>query len=254
MKNIRNQILFVIFAMLLWQLLYELKIFNELIFPSVPSIFNSLISAFTHDGLINMILYSLRLVFKGLFTGILLSLAFSGLSITFKPILSIYNMIISIFDLIPGIALIPLAILWFGVGETTIIFIVIHSVLWPMSRSILDGFNTIPTIYIETGMNLGLSKVSMLIDIYIPASFNSMLSGIRIGWARAWRALIGAEMIFGTTSSGAGIGWFIFMKRNFIDISGVIAALLVIMFIGVIIEYGISIIEKYTVKKWGMLR
>ena len=123
-------------------------------------------------------------------------------------------MVVSLCDLIPGVALLPLAILWMGIGEGTIILIVVHSIIWPMSRSIMDGFRAVPQIYIESGENMGLGKLGLVTGIYIPASFSYILSGIRTGWARAWRGLISAEMIFGTTSSGAGIGWFIFMKRT----------------------------------------
>ena len=124
-----------------------------------------------------------------------------------------------------------------------------------MSRSIIDGFQSVPKIYIESGLNLGLSKFELIKDIYLPASFSSVLSGMKIGWARAWRGLISAEMIFGTTSAGAGIGWFIFMKRTNVDIAGVFAALIVIILIGVIVEYGFfHVIEKNTIKKWGIRR
>ena len=164
-------------------------------------------------------------------------------------------MIVSVLDLIPGVALVPLAILWFGVGEVTIIVIVVHSVIWPMSRNILDGFSAIPKLYIETGRNIGLKGFGLAFKICIPASCAYIFSGIRVGWARAWRAVISTEMIFGTTSAGAGIGLFIYMKRTNLDIAGVFASLIVIMLIGLIIEYGIfSIIEKHTIRKWGMVR
>ena len=162
-------------------------------------------------------------------------------------------MLVSMCDLIPGVALLPLAILWMGIGEETIIFIVIHSILWPMSRSIMDGFASVPKLHIEVGRNIGLNRFTMLTGIYIPAAFGNILSGIKVGWARAWRGLISAEMIFGTTSSGTGIGWFIFMKRTNVDIAGVFAALLVIIIIGIIVEYGVfRLIEKHTIKKWGL--
>ena len=89
----------------------------------------------------------------------------------------------------------------------------------------------------------------------MPVSYTHLDVYKRQGWARAWRGLISAEMIFGTTSSGAGIGWFIFMKRTNVDIAGVFAALLVIIVIGIVVEYGVfHTIEKITLKKWGMSR
>lgn len=239
----------------IWQLCYQAEIFPRLMFPSLGSIFTSLWKGFASDKLLGMVWYSLWLIIRGLFIGIVLAFVLSSLSILSKPIGYIYEMLVSLFDLIPGVALIPLAILWFGIGEAPIIFIVIHSILWPMSRSIIDGFKTVPKIYLESGKNIGLSGWQTVWHIYFPASFASLLSGIKIGWARAWRGLISAEMIFGTTSKGAGIGWFIFMKRVNIDIAGVFAALLVIVFIGVLVEYFVfGNIEKNTIRKWGVVR
>lgn len=232
-----------------------MELFPKLMFPSIADIFHALLKGFSKDGLGSMTLYSMSLIVRGLAIGIVLAFVFSGLSIISRTVYSIYNMLVSMCDLIPGVALIPLAILWMGIGEGTIILIVVHSILWPMSRSIMDGFHAVPRIYIESGQNMGLNRVSLVTGIYIPAAFSYILSGIKTGWARAWRGLISAEMIFGTTSAGAGIGWFIFMKRTNVDIAGVFAALLVIIAIGIVVEYGIfSMIERITLKKWGVSR
>ncbi len=254
-KNLRNQIVFIIIIFVVWQMAYSLEVFPKLMFPSVIDIAKSIVNGFLSEDLGNMTLYSLKLIIKGLVIGIILAFVFSGLSVLSKTIYSIYNMIVSMCDLIPGVALIPLAILWMGIGEQTIILIVVHSIIWPMSRSIMDGFNSVPRIYREVGQNIGLRGASMVTGIYVPAAFSSILSGIRVGWARAWRGLISAEMIFGTTSSGAGIGWFIFMKRTNVDIAGVFAALVVIIMIGIAVEYVLfNLIERKTVRKWGVSR
>lgn len=203
MKNLRNQIVFIVAVLVVWQVVYQMGSFPELMFPSLGKIFQSLIKGFSRDGLGAMTLYSLSLIAKGLLIGIVLAFILSGLSIVSKTFYSIYHMVVSLCDLIPGVALLPLAILWMGIGEGTIILIVVHSIIWPMSRSIMDGFRAVPQIYIESGENMGLGKLGLVTGIYIPASFSYILSGIRTGWARAWRGLISAEMIFGTTSSGA---------------------------------------------------
>ena len=253
MKKFRVQILFIACILILWQVLYQLEVFPKLMFPSVIDIGRAFINGFRNDDLLHMVSYSMTLIAKGLGIGIILAFLFSSLSIISKTFSSIYNMIVSMCDLIPGVALIPIAILWFGVGENTIIAIVVHSVIWPLSRNIIDGFQSTPQIYIEAGKNLELSKTQLVLEIYFPASLDRILSGLRVGWARAWRGLISAEMIFGATSSGAGIGWYIFLKRNTLDIPGVYSALIVIILIGFVVEYLIfNVIEKKTIIKWGM--
>lgn len=254
-KSLRNQIIFLAVIVIAWQIAYSMELFPKLMFPSILDIGKSLVDGFASEDLGTMTMYSMGLIVKGLLIGIVLAFLFSGLSIMSKTVYSIYNMVVSMCDLIPGVALIPLAILWLGIGEQTIILIVVHSIIWPMSRSIMDGFTSVPRIYTEVGQNMGLKGISMVTGIYIPAAFSRILSGIKVGWARAWRGLISAEMIFGTTSSGAGIGWFIFMKRTNVDIAGVFAALVVIIIIGIIIEYIVfNFIEQKTIKKWGLTK
>ena len=144
MKNLRNQIVFIIAVLVVWQVVYQMGSFPELMFPSLGKIFQSLIKGFSRDGLGAMTLYSLSLIAKGLLIGIVLAFILSGLSIVSKTFYSIYHMVVSLCDLIPGVALLPLAILWMGIGEGTIILIVVHSIIWPMSRSIMDGFRAVP--------------------------------------------------------------------------------------------------------------
>ncbi|MBS5653110.1 MAG: ABC transporter permease subunit [Eubacterium sp.] len=201
-----------------------------------------------------MVLHSLSLIVKGLIIGIILALLFSSLSVVSETFYTIYNMIVSMCDLIPGIALIPIAILWLGVGDAAIIFMVIHAVVWPMSRSIIDGFNAVPQLYLEVGRNIGLSPVKLVFGVFLPAALPRIFSGIKVGWARAWRGLISAEMIFG--GGGAlGIGYYIQDRRTNTDIAGVFATIIVIVIIGIIVEYGLfRTIENKTFKKWGVTR
>lgn len=203
MKNLRNQIVFIVAVLVVWQVVYQMGSFPELMFPSLGKIFQSLIKGFSRDGLGAMTLYSLSLIAKGLLIGIVLAFILSGLSIVSKTFYSIYHMVVSLCDLIPGVALLPLAILWMGIGEGDDhpdrgTFDHLANVQKHYGR-----ISAVPQIYIESGENMGLGKLGLVTGIYIPASFSYILSGIRTGWARAWRGLISAEMIFGTTSSGA---------------------------------------------------
>jgi len=91
--------------------------------------------------------------------------------------------------------------------------------------------------------------------ILIPAALATVLSGMKIGWAFAWRTLIGAELIFGATSRGGGLGWHIFENAEQLKTPQVFAGLLMIILIGVIVEYVIfRTIETRTVRRWGMQR
>lgn len=254
-KNIIAQIIFVIVCVVFWQVYATQR--NIMGFPTLDAIFGSLVSSFTDPQrmILTYLGHSLISIIKGLGIGIILAILFSGLSAVSEIFESIYNLIVSVFDLLPGVALLPILMITIGANDTSILILVIHSVVWPMSRNIIDGFKTTPRIYVESGKNIGLSTFGLVLGVYIPASFANMLSGIKVGWARAWRGLISAEMIFGAAQS-AGIGVFINNARTiWIDYASVYAAIFLIIIVGIIVEYGLfRTIEKHTVRKWGMVR
>ena len=254
-KELIAQIIFVIICMIFWQWYASYR--NIMGFPALDTIIMRLIDCFTNPQrrILTYLGYSLVSILKGLGIGALLALFFSGLSVVSETFYAIYNLIVSVFDLLPGVALLPILMITIGANETSILILVIHSVVWPMSRNMIDGFKTTPKIYIEAGKNVGLGIFGLVFGIYIPATFASILSGIKVGWARAWRGLISAEMIFGAAQS-AGIGVFINNARTvWIDYPSVYAAIILIVIVGVVVEYGIfQVIEKKTVRKWGMVR
>ena len=254
-KELIAQIIFIIAVAIFWQWYAQKR--NIMGFPSLDTIFRKLADCFTNPqrAILKYLGNSLLMIVKGLGIGIILALVFSGLSVISSIFNAIYNLIVSVFDLLPGVALLPILMITIGANDTAILILVIHSVLWPMSRNIIDGFKTTPRIYIESGKNMGLSSFRLIFGVYIPASFANLISGIKVGWARAWRGLISAEMIFGAAQS-AGIGVFINNARTtWIDYPAVYAAIVLIILVGVIMEYGVfNIIEKHTIKKWGMIR
>lgn len=254
-QDILIQLAFIVFCGICWQLYAKSR--NVMGFPPLDVIFAKLIDCFTNERrpILLYLLRSIVAIVKGLGAGAILALLFSSLSIISRVFGLLYNLLVSVFDLLPGVALLPILMITVGANDTSILILVIHSVLWPMSRSLIDGFRTTPKIYLESGQNIGLTAAGLIFGVYIPASFASILSGIKVGWARAWRGLISAEMIFGAAQS-AGIGVFINNARTvWIDYPAVYAALILVILVGVIVEYGIfQQIEKHTIKKWGMVR
>jgi len=103
------------------------------------------------------------------------------------------------------------------------------------------------------GRNYGLSSFGYVTRILIPAAFPSILTGLKIGWAFAWRTLIAAELVFGVSSGSGGLGWFIYEKKNQLEIPSVFAGLLTVILIGLLVENVIfRVIERHTVRRWGM--
>ncbi len=256
MKNkFINRVIFIIVLSVLWEGTVRSGFFPkaERLFPSLVDIFGALAEVTLSGELFGLMGYSLYLICIGLLIGLVLALVLSILAISSQTLASFVDTAVTIMHPLPGIALLPLAILWFGIGREPIVFIIVHAILWPMILNILAGFRSIPALYREVGQNIGLSGPRLAISIMVPAAFPYLLAGFKIGWARAWRALIAAEMIFGTSGTQGGLGWFIYQQRYFINISGVFAALIVIMVIGILIEDILfGFIERKTVKRWGM--
>ena len=153
---------------------------------------------------------------------------------------------------LPGIALLPILILWTGLGIHIIVLIVIHSVLWPFYINIRSGFKDVPRLWLDFGKNNSLKGREEFLYILLPAAFPSIFAGVKIGWARAWRAVISAEMIFGTIGSAGGLGWFIYNKRIFMDTPGMYGGVFFLMLIGLVVEtFLFRKIEKRTAIRWG---
>jgi NitT/TauT family transport system permease protein len=159
------------------------------------------------------------------------------------------------FNPLPAIALLPLALIWFGLGTPSLVFVIVHSVLWAVALNTLTGFRAVPETLRMSGRNLGLKGVRYVVLILIPAAFPSILAGLKIGWAFAWRTLIAAELVFGASSRSGGLGWYIFAARSELDTARVFAGLLAVIVIGLAVEAVIfRAIEARTVKLWGMQR
>lgn len=255
------QCVFWVAILVSWEIAAKMNVFGEnsqLVFPTLENIADAFVKNFEYGyagiSFWVYILNSIKLLLLGLIIGILLSVVFSSFAIVFRTFKYIYNSIVSVCDLLPGITLLPIIIMIFGINPMVIVFLVVHAVIWPMSRNILDGFGAVPQIYIEAGTNIGLSGWQLLMGVYIPASLSYIISGLKVSWARAWRGLISAEMIFGIVSC-PGIGLYINQMRTNMKNAEMYATLFVIIIIGVVVQYGIlNPIEKYTVKRWGMIK
>jgi len=160
--------------------------------------------------------------------------------------------LVSVFHPLPGIALLPVLLLVFGVGTGPVLAIILHSVLWPLCVNMLSGFDNAEPLYPKIGRNCELSFFRFFLTVMIPASFSEILSGFKIAWARAWRALLSAEMLFGVSGGQGGLGWYVFNRRVFMDTPGMYAGLLMLILIGFVVEtVFFRQLEKRTLQRWS---
>lgn len=244
----------VLFIILAWEITARSGIFPSLVFPRFSAVLQAFGEGIFSGLLLEKTAFSLLMILEGMAVSIIIAVFLSFLSSVSTAADSIVEVLNSIFHPLPGVALLPVAILWFGMGKTSLLFIIIHSVVWPMVISFSTGFKAIPQIYIDLGHNFGLRGFRMLWGIMLPSSLPYILSGINIGWARAWRSVIAAEMVFGAAAGSAGgLGWHIYISRYLFDIAGTFAALLAIVIVGILVEEFIfKSVKRMTVEKWGM--
>ena len=254
MKKLAIRAIYICAFVAIWQGVFWAGIFPEILFPSISDIFASLWGEIKNGELAVKVGYTLYLIALGLGISFGVVAIFTIIASVFPYSKNFFKACVSTLDPLPGIALLPLAILWFGVGKAAIIFVMAHSIIWPVLLAILSGFDAVPKVYKEVALNMQIPRFRAVFDIYIPAAMPSILMGVKNGWARAWRALIAAEMIFGTTGAIGGLGWDIYIKRSYLDMSGMLATLIVLMVIGILVEDLLfKLIERKTIKKWGMI-
>ena len=250
---VRRGLLLVALA-LVWEV-YGRYINNDLIMPPFSSVAMALVKSIASGVMPMRALNSLTMLLEGYAIGVGLAALVTTLAITTRVGSDLLAMLTAMLNPLPAIALLPLALLWFGLGNGSIIFVLVHSVLWPLALNVHAGYLGVSDTLRMAGRNSGLKPLSFVGRVLFPAALPSIISGMKVSWAFGWRTLIAAELVFGATSSGGGIGWFIFEKRNDLEIPDVFAGLLVIVLIGLLIE-GVVFreLERRTVRRWGMLR
>ncbi len=240
----------VLVLLVIWELIARWQN-NSLMFPGVIDTLRAFTEDMLNGELPGKIYNSMNLLIKGYLIGSVLSLVFSALAVSSRIGRDLLNTLTAMFNPLPAIALLPLALLWFGLGSGSLIFVIVHSVLWPIALNTSSGFNSVSETLRMTGKNYGLSGPRYVVYILMPAALPSILSGLKIGWAFAWRTLIAAELVFGASSGSGGLGWYIFQNRNELYTDHVFAGLLTVVIIGLLVEAVIfSGIEKLTVRRW----
>jgi len=235
-----------------WEL-YARAAANPLLFPSLSDTLAAFWDAAAHGPLIDRTLTSLGVLGMGYALGLALAAVFTTIAVSTRVGTDLLSTLTAMFNPLPAIALLPLALLWFGLGAKSLVFVIVHSVLWAVALHTHSGFASVSPTLRMAGQNCGLRGLTYVLLLLVPAAFPSILTGLKIGWAFAWRTLIAAELVFGASSRSGGLGWFIFENRNQLETASVFAGLLTVILIGLFVESVIfRAIENATVRRWGM--
>ncbi|XVQ14072.1 ABC transporter permease [Spirillospora sp. CA-255316] len=195
---------------------------------------------------------TMRLLVTGMGIGIALTIVLTVLAMTTRIGDDVLTLLSSMINPLPSVAILPLAILWFGLTDSALIFVTANAVLWPMTVNVSMGLRTVPATLTMVGRNLGLTGWRLTRDVLMPAALPHAIAGLKTGWAFGWRTIIAAELVFGIAGAHGGLGFFINNSRYFARIPDVFAGLVTIALIGIAFDLFFGWVERRTVARWGM--
>ncbi|GLB59445.1 ABC transporter permease [Cytobacillus sp. NCCP-133] len=232
-----------------WELGSRMELWHPLIFPSLSSVFSALAEGLQDKTLI----YDLIASFKRLAVGLAISLVIGtligillGKSKTADDTL---GAVILALQSVPSIVWLPIAIMWFGLNEKAVIFVTILGGTFVMALNMRTGIKNVSPLYIKAAQTMGANGIDLFIRVIFPASIPYVVTGSRLAWAFAWRALMAGELL----STGPGLGYTLRYASDFGRMDIVIGVMIIIGAIGMIVDQLIfQRIEKSVIKKWGL--
>jgi NitT/TauT family transport system permease protein len=248
---LRKSLILVVLA-LAWEG-YARWLDNALLVPTFSATVMAFIQGVASGELLNAAAASITTLCEGFALGLLCAALLTALASATRLGADLLDTLTAMFNPLPAVALLPLAMIWFGLGNGSIIFVLVHAVMWSVALNTHAGFRSVSQTWRMVGQNYGLSTSAYVAKILVPGALPSILTGLKIGWAFAWRTLIAAELVFGVSSSGGGLGWYIFQNKNLLEIPSVFAGLLMVIVFGLAVENLVfRTLERRTVRRWGM--
>lgn len=218
--------------------------------PSFLEVLRSLIYGFSEKNFLLAIGHSLERVFKGYFLSLLLGIPLGLLIGRIKILEDTIGSLMLGMQTLPSICWLPLAILWFGLSEKAIIVIVLLGAIFSISLATESGVKNVLPIFIRAAQNMGAAGWKIYVKVIIPAAMPSIITGMKIGWSFAWRALMAGELL---SPGGIGLGQILMMGRDLADMTQVIAVMIIIASLGLLIDRLLfTNLERKVRQRWGL--
>ncbi|MFT8888423.1 MAG: ABC transporter permease [Ethanoligenens sp.] len=251
-----KKILFYLGLIVIWVLIYEigvniLHIWKPYIFPTPLGVLQTIGKLIANGSMGIGILVTLQRVVGGYLLSMVIGVGIGLLTTRFKGLGKQISSFILGLQTLPSICWLPFAVLWFGIGESAILFVVVIGSTFAIAIAVQDGIRNINPLYLRAAHTMGAKGVPYYRDIVFPASLPTLISGLKQGWSFAWRALMAGEML----SATKGLGVILMQGRDFADINQVMAMMIVIVVLGLLIDklvFGRA--EKSVRRRWGLDR
>lgn len=229
---------------------YSLHIWKPYMFPSPQGVFEVLVFELKNKVLLLAFLHSMKRILIGFFFSMLLGCILGLLMANFPTLSNFLRPIALGIQSLPSICWVPFAILWFGLSDSSIIFVIIAGAVFSISLAIENGITTVNPLYINAAKTMGVNGFSLYTKVILPASLPTLVNGFKQGWSFAWRALMSAEMM----SASIGLGQILISGRDLADVNQIMLIMLVIIFIGIMVEKFVFMgIENHLLRKRGLI-
>ena len=252
-KRWLSRLFFFVLLLLGWEAAAVWGKLSPLLLPPVETVARAFWEGLFQGTLFVQTVFSLGIIALGFVISIVLALLL-GIAARLSPFIDrMVDTLTAMAHPLPGMALLPLIVIWFGTGTPAVIMVIVHACVWSILLSLQSGMKNAPALYTDLGQSFSMSRMRIVLEILLPAAMAELLSGFRIAWARAWRALISAEMIFGAIGTTGGLGWYIFKERTMMNTAGLFAGIVLVAVIGMLVE-GLVFerLEKNTLRKWSV--
>lgn len=250
-STIRRTIL-VIAIVIAWQAWISIFHVPRLLFASPVSVVQTIATDIANGSLVAATVHTLGILLLGMVIGAALGILFAAFGVLSSVGHDLLRVFTSAFNPLPAIAVLPLAMLWFGLTPRSIVFVVALATLWPIAINTESGFRTISQTLRMVAQNLGLRGRRLVFDVLLPGALPQIITGAKTSWAFGWRTVVAAELVFGVAGAAGGLGWYISNARYYLDTPAMFAGLVTISVLGLLVEALFNVVENRTVVRWGM--
>lgn len=235
-KHLLIKLSFIFLLAIAWEVIAYSGHFPEALFPKLETILVRFVDLVINDALIMKALYSISIVLiaMGISLGVAAVLAVLGSRFEYMRINT--DLLSAIASPIPGIAILPIVILWLGISRASMLAIMIHAMLWPLWTHMILAIDRIRTRYQRMISAFKIPWFRRMTQVYLIGILPDLVAGLEIAWSRGWRALLSIEMIFGIVGTQSGLGWLIYERRMYMDTAGMFAGLIAIAICGILFE------------------
>ena len=234
-----------------WQLLSSLDLWPRVLFPSPLEVFRAFAGDLRSGALFASLGVSLRSLALGFAVGAATAVPLAYLMGLNRLSRGFFDPLVNLVQAIPGLAWIPFAILWFGLGQGAVTFIIVMSVFFPVLHNVLTGIRMVEPVLVEASQTLGARRMDIVVHVIFPSTLPNLMTGVRLGIAFGFRALVGGEMVASTD----GLGYMIFNAQQYLQSARIVVGMLVIGLTWLVMDrLFLRPIETRTVMRWGLMR